>query len=122
MPGAKGGQSEMPRGVKKKRGTCVYDEGGLCHLHGMVGTLKWKPKNVITAGQDGKMKCEYQRVEYYECDTILGGGGGRQRQSKRSTKKTAVSQTPKLINSKFNFSTSTEGQSTPVRDTQTDLR
>ena len=115
------GRIVKPKGViKKKKKECVHDEGGWCSLHGVVGKLKWKPMNVLAVGTDGKMKYEYKKVNYYDCE-VEPRGRGRPGQKKLSSMKTTLPQTPIQKENKFNISTSKEGQSTPVRD-QTDDR
>ena len=120
MPLVGSGQKMKPRGAIKKKKECKYDEGGLCSLHGVVGTLKWKPTNVLAVGDDGKMKYEYRKVNYYECD-VEPRGRGRPGQKRLSSLKTTSPRTPIQNDNKFKFklSTSKEGQSTPVRK-QTD--
>ena len=117
----KGGHAKKTGGSRKKK-VCVYDDKGMCSLHGVVGQEKWKPTNVLTVGSDGKLGYEYQRVIYYECDVVLSGGS-RQGQKRLSSGKTTSSRTPKLdeniSNLNSDFSTSTELQSTPERENQT---
>ena len=117
------GLGAKPRIVtNRKKKECTFNDEGVCNQHGVLGTKKWKPTNVLTAGEDGMMKYEYKKVNYFVCD-VEPRGKGRPGQKRLSSMKTTSPRTPiqsvNRSNMNFTFSTSKEGQSTPVRK-QTD--
>ena len=78
-----------------------------------IVAMKWKPTNVLAVGTDGKMKYEYNVVNYFVCD-VKPRGRGRPGQKGLSSMKTASPRTPIQKENIFKFSTSKGGQSTPV--------
>ena len=109
--GAIGGMvtpQDRPAGLLTLDKTCEYLRGGLCVVHGTMGTKKFRGGHKIVIGRGGKKVKRYQRSNYYVCEPREGGVIQQRLSLVKMTPQEAGMRDAK---NSANFSTSKEGQS-----------